>query len=199
MLTAPLAAALALAALSPRSSAAIEQREQSDAPLGIAFDVVGSATSRPERSKGGTDLLLQTGLRGAYLYTLGGRSGPSFGGELALRSFYPDTEGSSGVNQVHLDIAQLSSQVGGLVGYRIGTAHLGLTPHLSAGLTSDILLLHTITPSDDRWRPRWVPGAYFGGGVIGSLYFLMLRLDVALGVADGRTTYRFDTGLGVTF
>jgi len=199
MLTAPLVCALALAELfarSPRSKAAIEQREQAAQPIGIAIDVVGSATSRPERSKGGTDLLLQLGLRGAYLWGVLGRNGPVLGGELVLSSFAPDEEGS---NRVSIDIVQLSSRAGAIAGFRLATEHLGLLPHLSAGLSNDFLLLHYVTPANDRWRPRWVPGAYFGGGVIGSLYFVMLRLDAAIGVADGRPTYRFDTGIGVSF
>ncbi|MBN2359474.1 MAG: hypothetical protein JXR83_08460 [Deltaproteobacteria bacterium] len=196
MLTAPIACALAVTALSPRSSTAISQRQQAERPPGIAIDLVGSATARPERSKGGTDLLLQLGLRGAYLHQLSGRSGPAVGGELALRTFAPQDGGNASVG---IDIVQLSSQAGAIAGYRLGLPHIGLTPHLSAGLTNDFLLLHYTTPADDRWRPRWVPGVYLGGGLIGSLYAAMLRLDVAVGVADGRPTYRFDTGIGVCF
>jgi hypothetical protein len=192
-----LAVVALLAGASPRSAERVRQQTDVDAPLGIAVDLTGSVTARPERSKGGTDPLLQLGLRGAYLFGLGGRSGPVLGGELALRSLgVPETDGSSLVGS---DVFTLSSQAGAVAGYRLATRNLTLTPHLSTGILNDLALVHLKSPGAESWRPRWLPGVYLGGGLIGSFFMVMLRLDAAAGVVDGRPTYRFDTGLGVLF
>ncbi|MFH1808922.1 MAG: hypothetical protein ABIJ09_09260 [Pseudomonadota bacterium] len=192
-----LAVVAALAAASPRSAANVKKQSEVDAPLGVALDLTGSVTARPERSKGGTDPLLQLGLRGAYLWGVTGRSGPVVGGELALRTLgIPESDGSS---QVGSDLFTLSTQAGALAGYRLATRNLTLTPHLSAGVLNDVVLVHLKSPGAESWRPRWLPGAYLGGGVVGSFFMVMLRLDSALGVLDGRPVYRFDTGLGVLF
>lgn len=160
--------------------------------LGLTLDLSASLTSRPERSMGGTDLLPQIGLRGLWLWP-GSGTGWVLGGELALRSFWPRHDGS---DIVASDRFQLSTQVGALFGFRWQTSQLGLVPHLSAGLGNDFVLAHLITPGNDAWRPRWLPGAYVGGGIVASLRRLSLRWDVALGFMDGRLEYRFDTGLG---
>ena len=187
-----------LSSASPRSAAALAAKRAAaeNAPLGFAFDLSSSLSSRPERSKGGADLQYKLGLRGAYLWCAGGRRGVVVGGELALRSFLPETDGPE---LVRSELFQLGTQLGGLVGYRWATRTLTLMPHASAGLTSDFVLVHLKTPGNEAWRPRWLPGPYLGGGLIGTYHLAMLRLDAALGLVDSRPEYRFDLGLGVSF
>ncbi len=191
-----LALLTALTAASPRSSAALARKQAQNTPMGVAIDLTTSLNSRPERSQGGADLLLQLGLRGAYLKSMQGQRGLTFGGELALRSFLPETDGSSVVGS---EIYRLSTQLGGLLGYRWAGRTVSLLPHASLGLNNGFALVHLKSPGNETWRPRWLPGLYAGAGVIGSFYMVMLRLDAALSLVDGRPEYRFDTGLGVTF
>jgi len=196
-----------LAAASPRSGTAVKQRAKADGPIGIAADLTMSLTARPEHSKGGSDMLSQLGVRGAYLWTLGGKRGLSVGGELAVRTFNPggvlslasplaETDGSDAVGS---EVYTLMSQLGGLVGYRLATQRLSLTPHASAGIYNGLALIHMRSPGTDYWRPRYIPGVYAGGGAIATFFMVMLRLDGAVGFTDGRPDYRFDTGLGVAF
>lgn len=196
-----------LIAASPRSGAAVQQRARQDAPLGIALDLPFSVTGRPERSKGGTDLMSQVGLRGAYLWTMDGRRGLSLGGELALRSLNPGgllslgsplSEGD-GSSVVRSEIYTLMTQIGGLAGYRFASRTLTITPHAGAGLYNGLALVNMIAPGTNYVRPRYLFGIYGGGGVIGTFHLAMLRLDAAVGFTDGRPDYRFDTGLGVMF
>lgn len=188
----------ALVSASPRgaSKAAQQQAKVSTGPMGIVANLTLGVTSRPERSKGGADLVTEAGVRGAYLWTMDGKTGLTLGGELALRSWLPHSDGSS---EVGSDIFLVSTQLGGIVGYRLATQNLSLLPHASMGISNGIALVHLRSPGNETWRPRVLPGPYFGGGVIATLFMVMLRLDASLGVVDGRPEYRFDTGVGVYF
>ena len=187
---------LVLATASPRGKAAVQHQERAGAPLGLAFDLTLSLSSRPERSQGGADLLVQLGGRAAYLYGFTQRSGLVIGGELAVRAFLPDSDGSS---LVYSEIFGLNLQTGGLVGWRLASRNLSLVPHLSLGLSNGLALVHLKSPGSEAWRPRYLPGPYLGTGVMGSFFMALLRLDVALAIIDGRPEYRFDTGIGVVF
>jgi len=197
----------ALASASPRAGGAVKQRADKDAPIGLAADLTLSLTARPEHSKGGSDMLSQLGLRGAYMWTSGGKRGLTLGGELALRSLNPGglltlsspLAESDGSDTVSAEVYSLMSQVGGVAGWRFATNSLSLTPHVSAGLYNGLALVRMISPGTQYLRPRYLAGIYAGGGVIGTFHFAMLRLDGAVGYTDGRPEYRFDTGLGVMF
>lgn len=168
----------------------------SDAPMHFALELTSSFNSRPERSQGGTDLLFELGLRASVLQQLFADTGWTLGGELALRTLTPETEGSSFVKS---ELYRFSTHAAGLFGYQFNTVHAGFFPHLSTGLSNDFVLVRLVSPGNETLRPRWLPGLFVGAGVMVNFLAFLLRGDVSLGYSDGRPEYRWNLGMGARF
>ena len=160
------------------------------------LELTSSFDSRPERSKGGANILTELGLRTAILREQNDSGGWTYGGELSLRSMTPETEGSSTVKS---ELYRLSTHAAGLFGYRWSTRHAGYMPHLSLGLSNDFVLVRLVSPGNSSLRPRWLPGLFAGAGVMVNFLSFLLRGDLSMGLSDGRPEYRWNLGIGARF
>ncbi len=177
-----------------RAAAHKVQNKQSNTHL--LFELTSSFDSRPERSLGGANILFELGLRGTMLREQKASGGWTWGGELALRTLGPETEGS---NTVKSDIYRLSTHAAGLLGYKWSTFHAGFMPHLSLGMSNDFALVHLVSPGNSTLRPRWLPGLFAGRGLMVHFLSFLLRGDMSFGVSDSRPEFRWNLGMGMRF